>query len=70
MTKQKLYFKDIKSMYLIESNVRLVKDQISQETVLEIGILIGFFMERDNDEQNNQRVLKRDEEKGETRLNT
>lgn len=44
MTKQKLYFKDIKSMYLIESNVRLVKDQISQETVLEIGILIGFFM--------------------------
>lgn len=66
MTKQKLYFKDIKSIYLIENNVRLVKDQICQETVLEIGILIGFFMKWDNDEQNNHRVLKRDEEKGET----
>lgn len=36
MTRQKISLKDTKSIYSIESIMRLVKKQISQETLLEI----------------------------------
>lgn len=36
MTRQKISLKDTKSIYLKESIMRLVKKQISQETLLEI----------------------------------
>lgn len=59
MTRQKIFLKDTKSMYLIESIMRLVKKQISQETLLEIWMLIGFCIDWNNDERNNHPILKR-----------